>query len=146
MSQTLFSDWITDFRKILVTITILALGTLYNIQEPNALAIAVIIQGISNIESYWDCLKDKKIDIALKIMLVIVIVLSLLAVIVAIFDLAGSKQYFSFKYNKSAGIYIAFTVVAVASPIIFLVTDWCLNIKKNKPVSENVDGGDEDEL
>lgn len=146
MSQTLFADWITDFRKILATIAILALGFYYNINEPNALAIAVIVQGISNIDSYWDYLRDEKIDIALKIMLVIAIFFSFLAVLVAIFDFAGSKQYFSFDHNNSAGVYILCVGVAIAFPIILLVTDGYFNIKKNKPVSENIDGGDEDEL
>lgn len=146
MSQTLFTDWNTDFRKILVTIAILALGFLYNSNEPNALAIAVIVQGISNIDSYWDFLHDKKIDIVLKIMLVIMIFLSVLAVLAAIFDLAGSKQYFSFEHNKSAGFYIFFAGLAIACPIILLGTDWYYNIKKDKPASGNIDGGDEDEL
>lgn len=50
--QTLYDNWIIDFRKILFCICVIMLGTLYNVNEPNALAIAVIVQGASNIDNF----------------------------------------------------------------------------------------------
>ena len=49
--QTLYDNWVIDFRKILFCIGVIMLGTLYNVKEPNALAIAVIVQGASNIDN-----------------------------------------------------------------------------------------------
>lgn len=147
MRQTIFDGWVNDFRKILFCIGVLALGTLFNIKEPNALAIAVIVQGAGNIDSYWDYLHDKAISSVLKIMIVILVLLSFLAAIFAIFNLANSKSYFDMNANNHAGFYIYGVVIAVAFPIIPLLTDLVLNIRNEQvPPIIVIDGGDEDEL
>lgn len=128
--QTIFDNWITDFRKILFCITVLALGTLFNIEEPKALAVAVIVQGASNIDNFWDYLSDNQICKLLKALIAVLILLSVLATIFAIFSLANSKGYFDTNINNYASRNIVIVVLATAFPIIPLITDAYYNIKK----------------
>ncbi|MCM1049646.1 MAG: hypothetical protein NC433_14615 [Clostridiales bacterium] len=147
IQQTIFDDWVNDFRKIIFCIGVLALGTLFNIKEPNALAIAVIVQGAGNIDGYWDYLKNHRLSNVLKIMIVILVLLSCLAVIFAIFDLSNSNACFDLNANQCAWYYIYGVVIAVAFPVVLLLTDLVLNLKNEKVSSIIViDGGSEDEL
>ncbi len=146
-NQTLYDNWTIDFRKILFCMGILILGTLYNAEEPRALAIAVIVQGASNIDSLWDGLNDKRICIRLKIMSALVIFFSALAGVFAIITLVSSKEYFDMQNNNCAWIFVLLVLIAVASPIILLITDVVVNIKiEVQKQKESLNGGEEDEL
>lgn len=145
--QTLYDNWVIDFRKILFCIAVITLGTLYNVKEPNALAIAVIVQGASNIDNFWDCLADEKIYTILRIMSTIFILFSAIAAIFAIYSLGSGMGYFDTVSNPKAWIYIALVVFAVAGSIFPLITDTFLNIQKEKVTSINkMNGEDDDEI
>lgn len=147
MRKTLFQDWVTDFRKILFCIGVLALGTLFNAEEPKALAIAVIVQGISNIDSFWDFLKEHKIYLALKIMTAILILLSTLGAVLGIYSLWSPKELFNPEENEKASIFICLVILFVAFPIIVLISDIVFNAKKEMSGSiGNMDGGEEVEI
>lgn len=147
MRQTIFNDWITDFRKILFCIGILALGTLFNAEEPKALAIAIIVQGAGNIDNFWDYLKDDNILNYLKAMILMLILFSALAVTFAIFTLGNSKGYFDMAGNTHAWIFILVELFAIAFPIIPLITDAIINAKNKKTkLPAGTDGGEDDEL
>lgn len=145
--HTIFDDWVTDFRKILFCIAILILGILYNVKEPKALVIAVIVQGVGNIDGFWDYLRMKELDNFLKAMVALLIFFSAMASIVGIFTLGDARSYFDLKVNGHAGIYILLEVCGVAFPIVLLLTDGILNIMKERTViTGQIDGGDEHEL
>lgn len=127
----MYNDWITDFRKILFCIAVLSLGTIYNVEEPKALAIAVIVQGASNIDNFWDYLRDTKIYISLKVLILLLILFSMAASIFAIFSLASTKGYFDININNRAYWNIGIVLLATAFPVIPLITDGIFNVRKN---------------
>lgn len=156
---TLYEKWTVDFRKILFCIGVLALGTLYNIEEPKAFAVAVIVQGISNVDNFWSYLESKHICVPLKIMITILILFSTVAPIFAFYTLVKSKDYFDLGVNSYAGYYILGSIFAVAFPIIPLIVDIVMNIKQeslkkvmrlkreeNSEKLAGLDGGEENEL
>lgn len=156
---TLYDKWTIDFRKILFCMGILALGTLYNVEEPKAFAVAVIVQGISNVDNFWSYLESKHICVPLKILIAILIVLSTVAPILAFYTLVKSKNYFELGANSYAGYYIWGSIFAVAFPAIPLIVDAVMNIAqeasvkslqskklKNSEKLASPDGGEEDEL
>ena len=129
--QTLYTNWQTDLRKMLFCIAILTLGTLYNIEEPRALAIAIIVQGASNVDCYWDFLCNEKICTPLKIMSAVVVLVSAIAVIFAVYTLGNPIPYFDMTKNNQACVNILAVVAAVVSPIVLLITDLLMNIQNH---------------
>lgn len=146
-NQTLYDDWMVDFRKILICFGIILLSAIPSLVESKALAIAILVQSASNIDSYWDFLKEKRICKPLKKMLIWLVVLSFAAGVVALLSLGSSQSYF--EIEKFGCLIKALTLLAVSFPIVLLVTD--SKIKQPNEEDENLteynqDGGDEDEL
>ncbi len=139
--KNIYDDWTIDFKKILVCITIIVLGILINIEEPKAFAVAIVVQGISNVDNFWEYLKAK-IETPLKILSAITILLSVIAVTVSITVLADKSNLYDLSKNSYAIYYMIGFAVSAAFPIILLLTDLILNLKKEKIA---VHGGVENE-
>lgn len=149
--ETLYDGWITDFRKILFCIAVIGLGTLYNVREPSALAIAVVVQGASNVDSFWDFLSNKKIYTCLRVLSVIVILLSVIVAVFAIWSLGGEENFFDTANNQYAGIWVVLVIVGVAFVLFPLITDIVLNMKKEqmeleRNVNTNKNQEEDDEI
>lgn len=150
--KTLYDDWITDLRKILICFAIILLSAIPALEESKALSIAILAQGVSNIDGYWDFLKEREICKPLKIMLVGVVILSCAASIIAILSLSNEKSYFEISKYHVGYIMKAITLLAVSFPTILLITDGILNAKieedeiEKKSEENKLEGGEEDEL
>lgn len=83
--QTICDKWTNDFRKIIFCAGIVLFGTVYNFNEPKAFAVAVMVQGASNIDSFWEYLESKQICTPLKILSFILIFLSTAAMFYSFF-------------------------------------------------------------
>ncbi len=146
-NQALYDDWIVDFRKILICSGIILLSAIPSLGESKALAIAILIQSASNIDSYWDFLKEERICKPLKNMLIWLVVLSFAAGVTALLSLGSTKSYF--EIEKFGCLIKIFTLLAVSFPIVLLVTDSKINQpnEEDENLTEyNLDGGEEDEL
>lgn len=149
--QTIYDKWTIDFKKILFCMGVLYLGTIYNMEEPKAFAVAVIVQGVSNIGEFWDYLDSERICVPLKILSVIVILLSVFVVLFAFHCLTKSKDFYDLGNNSDAAKYMWGSLIAVASPLVPIVADAVINVV-NKVISDkrgkliNRGGGEEDEL
>lgn len=146
-NQTLYDDWMVDFRKILICLGIILLSAIPSLGESKALSIAILVQGASNIDSYWDFLKEKRICKPLKNMLIWLVILSFAAGIIALLNLGSAQSYF--EIEKFGYLIKALTLVAVSFPIVLLVTDSKLNQlnEEDENLTEyNQDGGEEDEF
>lgn len=146
-NQTLYDDWMIDFRKILICFGIILLSAIPSLGESKALAIAILVQSASNIDSYWDFLKEKRICKPLKKMLIWLVVLSFAAGVVALLSLGSGQSYFEI---EDFGCLIKIlTLLAVSFPIVLLVTDGKLNQpnEEDENLTEyNQNGGEDDEL
>ena len=91
--HTLYDKWVLDFRKILFCIGILATGTIFNADQENAFAVAVVVQGISNVDSFWGYLELKRVCAPLKVLISILILLSILAGLFAFYTIIKSKDF-----------------------------------------------------
>lgn len=127
--KNIYDDWTIDFKKILVCIIIIVLGIFYNIEEPKALAVAIVVQGISNVDNFWEYLKAK-IELPLKILSVVTIILSFVAVTASIMVLADKSNLYDLGKNSHAVYYITGFTIAAAFPVILLLTDLFINLKK----------------
>lgn len=127
-----------DFRKILICSGIIILSVFPSINEPKAFAVTILIQGASNIDSYWDFLKEKRIHKSLKGMLILAIVLSFMADVIALLCLGSTQNFFE---NAKFGIIVkTFVLSAISFPIALLIKDIREIIKYNQK------GGEEGEL
>lgn len=146
-NQTLYDDWTVDFRRILICSGIIALSAFPNINESKALAVAILIQGASNIDSYWDFLREKGLCESLKNMLICLITLSSVSFLIALLSLINDQNYFEIK--KFGGIIQWGTLVAVCFPVFLLFTDLCINRRNEEgenSIKYNQNGGEDDEL
>lgn len=58
---TLYGDSVLGFRKMLMCLMVVLLSVFPVFQEPNALSVAIFVQGVSNIDNFWDFLKERDI-------------------------------------------------------------------------------------
>ncbi len=146
-NQTLYDDWMIDFRKILICSGVILLSAIPSLGESKALAVAILIQSASNIDSYWDFLKEQRICKPLKKMLIWLVILSFAAGVVALLSLGSTQSYFEI---ETFGCWIkVFILLAVSFPIVLLVTDSKINFlnEENKDLTDHdQNGGEEDEL
>lgn len=144
--HTLYDKWVMDFRKILFCMGILAAGTIFNADQENAFAVAVVVQGISNVDGFWDYLELKRVCAPLKVLISILILLSILAGLFAFYTLVKSKDFFG--NNVYSQYYIWGMLVAVGFPIIPLLVDMIMNIiqERKSRALLNVKGGEEVEF
>ena len=145
--DTLYDTWQIDFRRILFCVAAMVLGTLYNVSTPEALSVALIVQGMSNIDGIWDCLSNKKLSTLLKAMSMVAVILSFLATLFAVYSLISSNIYFDLLVNKYAGWNIALALFAVAFPLVLYSVDFCKNFKKEieRQNQDDAEGGDEED-
>lgn len=122
-NQVLYEDWIVDFRKILICCGIILLSAVPSLGESKALSIAILVQSAGNIDSYWDFLKEERICMPLKRMLVCVITLSFLAGIIVLLSLGGTQNYFEIQNHHIGGMVKVLTLLAVSFPVVLLIAD-----------------------
>lgn len=139
--ENIYDDWIMDFRKILVCIIIIVLGILINVEEPKAFAVAIVVQGISNVDNFWEYLKTK-ITTPLKILNAITILFSVIAVTFSIMVLADKINIYDLTQHSYALYYMILFAVLAAFPIVLLLVDLIMNLKNEKTT---VHGGVENE-
>lgn len=146
-SDTLYDTWQIDLRRIMFCVAAIVLGIIYNVSTPIALSVALIVQGMSNIDGIWDCLSNKELSASLKYMSIVTVLLSFFAVVFAVYSLSSSNIYFDLLTNKCAGWNIALAAIAVAFPLVLYSVDLGKNMK-NEIRSQNWDNaerGDEDD-
>lgn len=146
--KTLFDCGLTDFRKLLFCLPVIIISAFPVLGEPKALATAVLIQGVSNIDGYWDFLKDGDIHRPLKKMLYFLVFASAAAGVLGVLSLVAGYSYFD--TSGTAGrIVTALAVLAVSFPIVLLLTDWKINVDNEeykKSLKNRQIGSEEDEL
>lgn len=145
--KTLFDSGLTDFKKILFCLPVIVISAVPVLGEPKALAVAILIQGVSNIDGYWDFLKEDGIYSPLKKMLYFLVFISVVAGVLGILSLVGGYRYFDTSY-KTGCIVTAFALLAVSFPVILLATDWKLNAinQENRTHPPRQTEGEDDEL
>lgn len=145
-NQTLYDDWMVDFRKMLICGSIILLSAIPSLGESKMLAIAILVQSVSNIDSYWDFLKEDRISKLLRKMLMWLVVLSSAAGLVSLLSLGDVQSYF--EIDNFGHIIKGLALLAVSFPVILLFTDCRFNLhKKDEILAEcNEDGGEDDEL
>ena len=146
-NQTLYDDWVVDFRKILICFGIILLSAIPSLGESKAFAIAILVQSASNIDSYWDFLKEQRICRPLKRMLIWLVVLSFVAGVTSLLSLGSVQSYF--EIEKFGYLIKALILLAVSFPIVLLVTDSRINQLSEEDeylTDYDQDGGEEDEL
>lgn len=146
-SDTLYDSWQIDLRKIMFCVAAIVLGTIYNVSTPIALSVALIVQGMSNIDGIWECLSNKKLSILLKVMSIVAVMLSFLAALLAVYSLISSNVYFDLLRNEYAGWNITLALIAVAFPMVIYLVDFGKNMKIEiiSQSQDNIERGDEDD-
>lgn len=130
-NKTLYDSSLTDFRKIIFCLPVVALSVIPVLGEPKALAVAILIQGACNVDGYWDFLKDGNIHRPLRNMLYVLISISVVAAVLGLLSLVAGYGYFD--TSKVFGcIVTSFALLAVSFPAILLYTDLKLNAVKEK--------------
>jgi hypothetical protein len=144
--KNIYDNWTIDFREILVCICIIILGIIINVNEPKAFAVAIVVQGTSNVDDFWVYL-DAKIETPLKILSAIIVLLSTIAIAVSIMVLGGESNLYDLSQNSYAVYYMLGSAVSAAFPIVLLLTDLIINLKKINLNKEKiiVHGGVENE-
>ena len=146
--KTLFDCGLTDFRKLLICLPVIIMSAVPVLGEPKALAAAILIQGVSNIDGYWDFLKDTDIYRPLRNMLYLLVSLSAAAAVLGLLSLVIGHSYFDTS-GITGCIVTALTLLAVSFPAVLLVTDWKLNDSNEeygKSLKNRQTGSEEDEL
>ena len=140
--KTLCDSWVDDFKKILFCMITITLGTLYNVKVPEALSVALVVQGISNVDIFWDYLKNKKFRWRLRIASAAIIFVSSVFALLAFISLVGHKEWFDIDGGVGPLLLVAVAVIAVASPMILFSADMVINISSE---INDMKGGDDDE-
>lgn len=128
---TLYEDSLLGFRKMLMCFGVVALSIIPVIQEPEALSVAIFIQGVSNIDNFWDFLKDQGICRPLKIIVKILIFLSVVAIIIALLNLMNG--IFAQSYGDIVKV---IALVAVGFPIVVLLADSHMSAKGEEKLED----------
>lgn len=97
---------------------VVALSIFPVFQEPNALSVAIFVQGASNIDNFWDFLKDRRICRPLRSVVKILIFLSVVGIIIALLNLMTG--IFTQAYGDVVKVA---ALVAVGFPIVVLFAD-----------------------
>lgn len=121
---TLYGDSVLGFRKMLMCLMVVILSVFPVFQEPNALSVAIFVQGVSNIDNFWDFLKERDICKPLRSAIKVLIFLSVLAIIIALLNFM--ENIFSASYG---GIIKVIALVAVGFPIVVLWADSHMSAK-----------------
>ena len=129
--KNIYDDWIMDFRKILVCIIIIVLGILINVEEPKAFAVAIVVQGISNVDNFWEYLKTN-IATPLKVLSTLTILFSVIAATASIMVLADKSNIYDLIQNSYAVCFMTLFAIFAALPIVLLLTDLIINLKNEK--------------
>lgn len=128
---TLYADSLLDFRKMLMCIGVLALSIFPVFQESSALSAAILVQGVSNIDSFWDFLKDRKINRSLRNAIKVLIFLSVVAIIIALLNFMNG--FFAGVHGTLIKI---IALVAVGFPLVVLYADSYMNEKVEEKAEE----------
>lgn len=125
LRSTLYSDSSTDLRKGLVYVVILVLSLFTNFQTSSAFSFAILLQGLSNIDNFWDFVNDRYICKPLRRMVRFLIVVSVLGILLASLNLMKPAIVFE---NPDYGICIKIiALITVAFPLAILTVDYILN-------------------
>lgn len=143
--ETLCANTLIDFRKIIVYILVIGVSGFSSYGDSTSLSFAVIVQGICNIDCFWDFLEDKDICRKLKGGLKFSIMLSVFGILIALFNMIRTEIIFGSPIYGIAAKIVAF--VFVAFPIVIFISDHGKNNKlEQKKEQGEVNGGEEDEL
>lgn len=129
--STLYADSLIDYRKMLMCIGVLALTVFPVFQEPSALSATILVQGVSNIDNFWDFLKDRKICKPLRNTVKVLIFLSVVAIIIALLNFMNGL--FAGAYGMLIKI---IALAAVGFPLVVLFMDSHMNREVEEEAEE----------
>lgn len=125
--DTLYEKSSIDFRKVLVYIVIIFLNVFAAFQSSSAFSFVILMQGVCNIDGFWDFIDNERICRPLTKMIKLLIALSALGILLALLNLMLGEVLFD---NPLCGYILRILALfTISFPIVILYKDYKKNVR-----------------